>query len=237
MKITEQSLENSTDRSWVDLSSYDNRWYSPGRSHFVRALWYFVSLLIFESGWFPLGGPKRWLLRRFGARIGRGLVIKPQVWIKYPWRLVTGDHCWIGQGVWIDNLADVRLGSHVCVSQQVYICTGSHDYRKPSFDLITRPVELGDGAWLGARALILAGVSVGTNAVVAAGSIVTKDVPAAAVVAGNPARPLASREQGASGASASGSWVGEPVGDAAHVPAGRGAASVKGRSKPAKRPK
>ncbi len=170
--------------SWVDLSSYDNRSYSPGRGRVVRALWYLVSLLVFESGWVPLSRPKRWLLRLFGARIGRGLVIKPQVWIKYPWRLVAGDHCWIGQGVWIDNLADVRLGSHVCVSQQVYICTGSHDYRKPTFDLITRPVEVGNGAWLGARALVLGGVVVGANAVVAAGSVVTKDVPEATVASG-----------------------------------------------------
>jgi putative colanic acid biosynthesis acetyltransferase WcaF len=175
--------------SWVDLSAFDNRWYSPGRNILARTLWYLVSLLVFESGWVPVSGPKRWLLRLFGAKIGRGLAIKPQVWIKYPWRLVVGDHCWIGQGAWIDNLADVRLGSHVCISQQVYICTGSHDYRKPTFDLITRPVEVGNGAWLGARALVLGGVTVGANAVVAAGSVVTKDVPAAAIAAGNPARP------------------------------------------------
>ena len=179
----------------MDLSWFDNRWYSPGRGRVVRAFWYLVSLVVFESGWVPLMPPKRWLLRLFGARIGRGLVIKPGVWIKYPWRLVVGDHCWIGQGVWIDNLADVRLGSHVCVSQQVYVCTGSHDHRKPTFDLITRPVEVGSGAWLGARALILGGVSVGANAVLAAGSIVTKDVPAATIVAGNPAREIGVRVQ------------------------------------------
>jgi putative colanic acid biosynthesis acetyltransferase WcaF len=193
MKTIELSAENSTDRAWVDLSSYDNRSYSPGRSRFARALWYLVSLAIFESGWVPLARPKCWLLRLFGARVGRGLVIKPQVWIKYPWRLAVGDHCWIGQGVWIDNLADVHLGSHVCVSQQAYLCTGSHDYRKPSFDLITRPVKVGNGAWIGARALILGDVAVGANAIVAAGSVVTKDVPAATVVAGSPARTLATR--------------------------------------------
>ena len=108
--------------------------------------------------------------------------------------MAAGDHCWIGQGAWIDNLADVRLGSHVCVSQQVYICTGSHDYHKSSFDLITRSVKVGSGAWIGAKALVFGGVSVGANAVVAGGSVVTKDVPAATIVAGNPARPVATRE-------------------------------------------
>jgi putative colanic acid biosynthesis acetyltransferase WcaF len=191
------SLTDPIEKAWVDLSSYDNRSYSPGRGRLVRALWYVVSLVIFESDWFPLGGVKHWLLRLFGAKIGRGLVLKPQVWIKYPWRLVVGDHCWIGKGVWIDNLADVTLGSHVCISQQVYICAGSHDYRKPTFDLITRPVLVGNGAWLGARALILGGVSVGANAVVAAGGVVTKNVPAAAIVAGQPARLVRSRERGA----------------------------------------
>jgi putative colanic acid biosynthesis acetyltransferase WcaF len=181
--------------AWIDLSQYQNRSYSPGRNRLVRGLWYFISALIFESGWFPLMAPKRWILRLFGARIGRGLVVKPRVWIKYPWRLVVGDHCWIGQGAWIDNLADVKLGSHVCVSQQVYVCTGSHDYRRRTFDLITRPVEVGDGAWLGARALVLGGVTVGSNAVVAAGSLVTKDVPVAAIVAGQPARTVAQRSE------------------------------------------
>jgi putative colanic acid biosynthesis acetyltransferase WcaF len=177
----------------VDLSLFDNRRYLPGRSRLIRGLWYFISLLLFESGWFPLMGPKRAILRLFGARIGRGVVIKPRVWIKYPWRLVVGDHCWIGQGAWIDNLADVRLGSHVCVSQQVYLCTGSHDHNRPTFDLITRPVVIEDGAWLAARSLVLGGVTIGKNAVVAAGSVVTKDVAAATIVAGRPARPIGIR--------------------------------------------
>ena len=66
------------------------------------------------------------------------------------------------------NLANVRLGSHICVSQQAYICTGSHDYRKPSFDLVTRPVRVGHGAWLGARAIVFGGVAIGANALVRA---------------------------------------------------------------------
>ncbi len=186
---------NLIDAAWVDLSCYDNRSYSPGRGRLVRAFWYLISLLVFESGWVPLSRPKRWLLRLFGATIGCGLVIKPSVWIKYPWRLVVGKHCWIGQGVWIDNLADVHIGNHVCISQQAFICTGSHDYRKRSFDLDARAVDVGDGAWLGARALVLGGVKIGANAIVAAGSVVTKDVVAAAIVAGQPARPVGIRER------------------------------------------
>jgi len=125
--------------------------------------------------------------------MGTGVVIKSQVRIKYPWRLVVGDHCWIGQEVWIDNLADVQLGSHVCVSQRSYLCTGSHDHRQRTFDLITKPITVRNGAWLGAGCLVLGGVTVEANAIVAAGSVVTKDVAAATIVAGNPAKLIAHR--------------------------------------------
>ncbi len=182
---------DASHRAWADLASYSNRGYRPGRGLMTRCLWYVVSLLVFESGWFPASKLKCWLLRLFGARLGKGVVIKPQVRIKYPWRLSLGDHCWIGQEAWIDNLADVQIGHHVCISQRVYICTGSHDYRERSFDLITRSVQIHDGAWLGAGSLILAGNKIGANAIVAAGSVVTKDVGDAAIVAGNPAKPLA----------------------------------------------
>ena len=83
-------------QSWVDLGSFSNPEYDPGRGLLVRTVWYFVSLLVFESGWIPISRLKTSLLRLFGASVGVGLVIKPHVRIKYPWRLVVGDHCWIG---------------------------------------------------------------------------------------------------------------------------------------------
>lgn len=172
----------------VDLSRFDNSGYAPGRSLLVRALWYMVSAVVFESPFFPVSGIKATVLRWFGARVGVGLVIKPGVRIKYPWRLTVGDHCWIGQDAWIDSLADVVLGSHVCISQQAYVCTGSHDHRRDTFDLIARPIIIRSGSWIGSRALLLPGVTVGPNAVVGAGSVVSADVPAAAIVVGNPAR-------------------------------------------------
>lgn len=177
--------------AFVDLSRYSNMGYSPGRGLLVRAGWYAASVLIFEHGGVPFMKPKLWILRMFGAVIGEGVVIKPQVTIKFPWRLRIGAHCWIGQGVWIDNLADVTLGEHVCLSQGVYLCAGSHDYRSRSFRLITRAIEIGNGAWVGARSMVLAGVTIGANSVVAAGSVVTKDVPPASVVGGNPMREIA----------------------------------------------
>jgi len=186
-------LRAAADRSWVDLSMYSNLEFDPGRGVLVRFVWYFVSLLVFESGWVPTSRPKRWLLRLFGARIGQGLVIKPHVRIKYPWRLQTGDHCWIGQEAWIDNLAEVCLGSHVCLSQRAYVCTGGHDYQKSTFDLTTKPVSIENGAWVGAASLVMGGVRIGANSLVAAGSIVTGDVQPATIVAGIPARTIGRR--------------------------------------------
>jgi len=197
MSLSDRS--NSTDfasqddSSRVDLGTYCNREYDPGGGSLVRTLWYYVSLLVFESGWLPFNGLKVWLLRRFGAKLGTGMRIKPHVRIKYPWRLSAGDHCWIGQEVWIDNLADVELGSHVCLSQRVYLCTGSHDHRSAGFELITGPIRIENGAWLGAGCLIVCGITVAANALVAGGSVVTKDVPPATIVGGNPAKPIGPR--------------------------------------------
>ena len=187
-----------TEKSWLNLAAFDNSTYDPGRGFFVRTLWYYASLLFMESGWLPSSGFKTRLLRLFGARIGAGLVIKPHVRIKYPWRLTVGDHCWIGQGVWIDNLADVRLGSHVCLSQLAYLCTGSHDHRRRTFDLVTRPIRVDDGAWVAARATLLPGVTIGANALAAGGSVVTKNVEPGDIVAGNPAAPVGRRQPPAS---------------------------------------
>ena len=170
-----------------NLAAYDSCSFDPGRSLPWRLAWYATSLVVLESGWFPVSSLKVRLLRLFGAHIGKGVVIKPQVRIKFPWRLVVGNHCWIGQEAWFDNLAETRLGDHVCISQGAYLCTGGHNHRQPAFDLITRPIEIANGAWVGARAILLPGVTIGPQAVVAAGSVIHRDVGPGEIIAGNPA--------------------------------------------------
>jgi putative colanic acid biosynthesis acetyltransferase WcaF len=180
---------------WMSLADYTSGSFQAGGSFIARMAWYVLSLIIFESGWFPLYSLKRRLLRLFGATIGKGVVIKPHVRIKYPWRLRVGDHSWIGEGVWIDNLADVHIGRSVCVSQGVYLCTGSHDHRQVTFDLVVAPIAVGDEAWIAARAVLLPGAAIPAGVVVAAGSVVPGRVslPEGVIVAGVPARMVGLR--------------------------------------------
>jgi len=154
-----------------NLAAYNNSQFDPGRGRVVRAVWYFLSLIVFESGWFPVSRLKPVLLRLFGATVGCGVVIKPHVRIKFPWRLAVRDHCWIGEGAWIDNLAQVTLESDVCISQGAYLCTGSHDHRSPTFELRVAPILVKHGAWIAARSIVLGGAVVGQGEVVPAGAV------------------------------------------------------------------
>lgn len=172
------------------LDLYDNSAFDPGASIVVRIAWYLVSALVFESKLLPISAVKRGLLRAFGAKVGRGVVIKPGVKIKFPWKLTVADHVWIGEAAWIDNLTVVLLESHVCISQGVYLCTGSHNATRETFDLITQPITVQSGAWLAARCTVLPGVTIGKQAVVYAGAVVARSVPDFAKVAGVPARPI-----------------------------------------------
>ena len=177
----------------TDLSSFNNDWYNPGRSTVVRIVWYFINSFFFNS-WFPFYGPKRFLLKLFGEKIGQGLVIKPYVSIKYPWKLVIEDHVWIGEKVWIDNLAKVTLKSNSCVSQGALLLCGNHNYRKTTFDLIVGEITLEEGAWVGAMATVCPGVRVGSHSLLTVGSVATKSLEAYWIYQGNPAQKLKIRE-------------------------------------------
>lgn len=141
----------------------------------------------------PFSGLKVVLLRLYGAKVGKGVVIKPGVNIKYPWRLEIGDYSWVGECVWIDNLAKVQIGSHVCISQGAMLLTGNHNYKKVGFDLQIAPIQIEEGAWLGAKSTVCPGVSVASHAVLAVGSVATKDLAAYTVYQGNPAVAIRQR--------------------------------------------
>lgn len=177
----------------VQLSKYDNRDYDPGHGFLRRGLWYVVNALLFHSWLWPGSGLKCAILRLFGAKVGKGVRIKPRVNIKYPWHLSIGDHVWIGEGVWIDNLASVEMESDVCISQDAYLLTGNHDYRDPAFGLIVKPIYLEQGSWVGARCIVCPGVRMGRNAVLTVGSVLTQDAEPAGIYRGFPATKTGER--------------------------------------------
>ena len=177
-----------------DLARYDNSWYSPGRGLLIRSLWFFLGLPILRSSLNPSSALKRGLLRMFGAKLGKKVVLKPGVVVKYPWLLSIGENSWIGEGVCFDNVAGIDVGANVCISQAVYLCTGNHDWSDPDFRLVLGPIVVGSGTWLCLRSTICPGVTIGESAVVCAGAVVTRDVPAEEVHAGNPARFIRLRQ-------------------------------------------
>jgi putative colanic acid biosynthesis acetyltransferase WcaF len=164
-----------------------------GASKFKQILWYFTNVLVLKNSLFPGSGIRIFFLRAFGARVGKGVVIKPSVNIKFPWKLIVGDNSWIGEKVWIDNLAEVTIGSSVCISQGALLLTGNHDYKKISFDLITAAIIIEDGVWIGASTVVCPGVTCGSHAVLSVGSVATKNLEPYCIYKGNPAIKTAER--------------------------------------------
>jgi putative colanic acid biosynthesis acetyltransferase WcaF len=136
---------------------------------------------------------KATVLRLFGATIGDGVLIKPGVHIKYPWRLQVGDSCWIGERAWIDNMEDVTLGSDVVISQGAYLCTGNHDWSDPVMPLAPRPIRVEQGAWVGAFAKVGPGITIGAGSVVSLGGVVLRDTEPWGIYQGNPAERCGTR--------------------------------------------
>ena len=159
----------------------------------MRFLWYFINIIFFKSSLFPFNSLKLFLLRLFGCSLGKGVVIKPNVNIKYPWKLSLGNYVWIGEQVWIDNLDNVTIGNHVCISQGAILICGSHDYKKPSFDLITKEIILNDGVWIGTKSIILPGVVAESHAILSAGSVMSKNLENYTIYRGNPAEKVGLR--------------------------------------------
>ncbi|MCU0552160.1 MAG: WcaF family extracellular polysaccharide biosynthesis acetyltransferase [Leptolyngbya sp. Prado105] len=178
----------------VRLDQYKTGSYSPGAPLWKQLLWFFIGSLIVESRLIPISAIKVWVLRAFGAAIGQGVNIKPGVRVKFPWRLTIGDHCWIGENAWFDNIAPITLEDQVCVSQEVYFCTGNHDWSALLFDLKAAAIYVESGSWLAARSVIAPGVRVGRGAILSLGSIAVQSLAPMMVYSGNPALAIKPRK-------------------------------------------
>jgi len=176
----------------MNLNKFNKDSFDRGRPRWIETIWIIFQGLFFAA-WFPGSFWRVALLRFFGAKIGHNVVIKPKVRVKFPWRLKIKDHSWVGESVWIDNLAQVTIANHVCISQGTYLCTGNHNWSKATFDLETKPITIENGAWVGARSVVCPGVKVRDHSVIAAGSVAVKDTDPYTVYQGNPAIAIKKR--------------------------------------------
>ena len=158
------------------LDRFNNSGFDRGASKPKEALWWIVRSLLFAP-WFPIpSAVKVAALRLFGAKVGNGVVIRSRVNITFPWKLSIGDHVWIGDEVLILSLAPVTIAPHVCISQRAFLCTGSHRFRSENFDLVTKPITIGEGCWITANVFIGPGVTLAPGTMCKAGEVVTKSV-------------------------------------------------------------
>jgi putative colanic acid biosynthesis acetyltransferase WcaF len=185
---TEKAQDQLLDANSIDLSRPDNSELVRGAPLWVEALWYFLALPLLRSHLISSSAFRCMLLRIFGAKVGAGVYIKPGLRVKFPWYLEVGDYSWLGEDLWIDNLAPVSIEAHCCLSQGAYLCTGNHDWASVNMRLFRQPIICKRGSWIGAKAVLCPGIVVGNGAVITAGSVVTKSVPDMEIYAGNPAQ-------------------------------------------------
>lgn len=183
-----------SERIRANLSDFDNSDFDRGAPRAVEAAWILTRSAIFERGPIPMDRIRLKALAAFGATIRGPGVCRRGVRVTFPWRLELGAHSWLGEDVWLLNLAPIHIGSNVCVSQRAFLCTGNHDWSHHSLSLVTAPIRVEDGAWIGASAFVGPGVTVGNHCVVTAGSVVTKDLPPYTICAGNPCVPVKERK-------------------------------------------
>ena len=165
-----------------------------GRPAWFVQLWWMVQATLFR--WSPQFAYawRRWLLCCFGARIGRGVLIRPTAEITYPWKLTIGDWSWVGDHVTLYTLGEIHIGENAVVSQHSYICAAAHDYASPTFDIFATPVHIEPEVWVAAGVFVAPGVRIRRGAVVGARSVVLSDMPAMTICAGHPAKPIRPRQ-------------------------------------------
>lgn len=171
---------------------------TPLSNRIGRAAWGFVYLCLYRPSPRPLHAWRSFLLRAFGAKLGPNCHFYPRARIWAPWNLVCEDSVGVADDVEIYNPAVVTLKSHSVVSQGAYLCGASHDHDDPSFPMIWAPISVGRYAWIGARAVVLMGLTIGDGAILGLGSIATRNLEPWSINAGIPARNVGERRRHAS---------------------------------------
>jgi putative colanic acid biosynthesis acetyltransferase WcaF len=164
-----------------------------GKNAFTVQLWWIVQGTFFRMSPQFLYGFRRFLLRLFGAQIGKKVILRPTVKVTYPWKVSIGDYSWIGDEVTLYSLGEIEIGKNVVISQKSYICTGSHNYSKPDFPIYSKKIVIEDECWLGTDVFVAPGIIIEKATVVGARSSVYKSLPSNKVCIGNPAKILKDR--------------------------------------------
>ncbi len=164
------------------------------RNRIGRILWSIVNILLFRFSPKPLHKWRAFLLRCFGAQVGKGAIVYPGAKIWAPWNLELAEEAVVANGAILYSQGKISIGRKAVLSQGVHLCTGTHDYNLPDFPLITSPIYIGDHAWIAAEAFVHPGISIAEGCVIGARSVVTKDMPAWMVCAGHPCKPIKDRE-------------------------------------------
>ena len=173
----------------IDLRHYDQTGFDRGRPGWYVLLWWLVQGVVFPLTPHPLNSVRCHLLRLFGAKIGKAVLIRPTARFTYPWKVTIGDYSWIGDDVVFYSLESIQIGEQCVISQKSYLCTGSHDPQDPRFGLVTAAIAIGNGVWIATDCFIGAGVEIGANALVGARSSVFSSLPEQQVCWGTPCRP------------------------------------------------
>lgn len=164
-----------------------------GKNAFIVQLWWLVQGLFFKTSPQFLYGYRRWLLRLFGAKIGKNVILRPSVKITYPWKISIGDYSWIGDDVNLYSLGEIEIGKNVVVSQKSYLCTGSHDYLKPNFPIFSKKIVIKDQCWIATDVFISPGVTVEEGTIVGSRSSVYNNLPSNKICIGTPAKVIKNR--------------------------------------------
>jgi putative colanic acid biosynthesis acetyltransferase WcaF len=172
-------------------SPFDSPW--PRRERIRRVLWEFCWRIFCEWTPKPANAWRLFWLRLFGARINGTPFVHQRARIEIPWHLTLHDRACLGDRTNAYSLGEIEIGARATVAQEVYLSTGSHDFATAAMPLITAKITIDEDAFVGARAFVMPGITIGARAVIGACSVVTRDIPADVFAAGNPCRVLRSR--------------------------------------------
>ena len=164
-----------------------------GKSKLKVQLWWIIQGTLIRFSPQFMYRWRRTIIRLFGAKIGKNVLIRPSAKILYPWNLTIGDWSWIGDNVELYNMAQISIGNNCVISQKSYLCTGTHNYKKSTFDIYAKPIVIEDEVWIASDVFIAPGITVGKRSVVSYRSTVTKDLPPEMVCYGNPAKAIKPR--------------------------------------------